>query len=338
MTTAPLDLSDNATAPDFVALSFYKIFGYPDLGALLVRKDSGHILQWRKYFGGGTVDMITAIDDCWHMRKDYTVDDRYSLHDQLEDGTLPFHSILALDTALDVQQHLFGTMSDVSKHTTYLTKRLFDHLSALRHWNGTPLCRIYNDATAKYGDSKTQGATVAFNVQKPDGSLVPYSEIERVADEHAIHIRSGGLCNPGGIATHLSLRPWEMKRAWSSGHRCGHATEIISGKPTGVVRASLGAMSTKSDVDRLVKLLSASYVERQAASKSSLYTKVAIDSSGIPPKQSSGYTVVAISESDSSLSNTQLMSRRDRHAKKWIRRVSSRFAPKRPVKFAVSTA
>ncbi|KAI7027028.1 PLP-dependent transferase, partial [Hortaea werneckii] len=32
--TAPLDLSDPATAPDFVALSFYKIFGFPNIGAL----------------------------------------------------------------------------------------------------------------------------------------------------------------------------------------------------------------------------------------------------------------------------------------------------------------
>ena len=35
--TAQLDLGDEETAPDFVALSFYKIFGFPDLGALIVR-------------------------------------------------------------------------------------------------------------------------------------------------------------------------------------------------------------------------------------------------------------------------------------------------------------
>lgn len=41
-TTCPLDFSDPDSAPDFTALSFYKIFGFPDLGALIVRKSSGH--------------------------------------------------------------------------------------------------------------------------------------------------------------------------------------------------------------------------------------------------------------------------------------------------------
>ena len=63
-TTCPIDLSDEG-APGFTCVSFYKIFGFPNVGAL-VRKEAGHMLQQRKYFGGGTVDMITAPDDTWH--------------------------------------------------------------------------------------------------------------------------------------------------------------------------------------------------------------------------------------------------------------------------------
>eukprot|EP00755_Sulcionema_specki_P001634 Sspe_Gene.117236::Locus_108039_Transcript_1_1_Confidence_1.000_Length_906::g.117236::m.117236/K15631/ABA3; molybdenum cofactor sulfurtransferase len=52
----PIDLSDPANQPDFVAVSFYKAFGYPTgLGALLVRKGAEHLLE-KKYFGGGTVE------------------------------------------------------------------------------------------------------------------------------------------------------------------------------------------------------------------------------------------------------------------------------------------
>jgi len=29
-------------------VSFYKVFGFPDLGGLVVRKDSGHILALRR--------------------------------------------------------------------------------------------------------------------------------------------------------------------------------------------------------------------------------------------------------------------------------------------------
>ncbi len=56
--TAQLDLSDADNAPDFTALSFYKIFEFPDLGALIVRKSSAHVLSERQYFGGGTVEMV----------------------------------------------------------------------------------------------------------------------------------------------------------------------------------------------------------------------------------------------------------------------------------------
>jgi len=55
-TTTQLDFSDPDSAPDFTALSFYKIFGFPDLGALIVRRNSGGVLLWRKYFGGSTVN------------------------------------------------------------------------------------------------------------------------------------------------------------------------------------------------------------------------------------------------------------------------------------------
>ena len=53
--TNQLDLQ--YTQPDFVSISFYKIFGYPTgLGALLVKCSVLDILT-KKYFGGGTVDM-----------------------------------------------------------------------------------------------------------------------------------------------------------------------------------------------------------------------------------------------------------------------------------------
>ena len=51
--TSPLDLTANPA--HFVALSFYKMFGYPTgLGALLVRSDCAHLLH-KGYYGGGTV-------------------------------------------------------------------------------------------------------------------------------------------------------------------------------------------------------------------------------------------------------------------------------------------
>lgn len=250
--------ASNDCAPDFTCLSFYKIFGFPDLGGLIVRKDSGHVLQWRKFFGGGTILMATVIDQSWHYRKET------SLHEALEDGTLPFHNIVALGCAIDVHRRLFGSMERISRHTHFLGRRLYKGLRELRHENGQSLVKIYNEDGNEYLDKKTQGSTVAFNLRRGDGSYISYVDIEEDADAHDIYLRSGGLCNAGGIATYLNLKPWEFKRSWSAGHRCGgkKGLEVIGGKPTGVVRASLGAMSTIADVDALLAFLADTYAEK----------------------------------------------------------------------------
>jgi molybdenum cofactor sulfurtransferase len=163
--TAQLDLSNASMAPDFTVLSFYKIFGFPDLGAVVVRKAAGHILRQRRYFGGGTVDMVVAVDTdtAWHAKK------KDELHDELEDGTLAFHNIIALDASLDTHQRLYGSMSRVSAHVCYLSKLLYKRLEALQHGNGSSVCKIYKHATSTYGDSKTQGPTVAFNIRNSQG-------------------------------------------------------------------------------------------------------------------------------------------------------------------------
>lgn len=258
-TTRPLNslFEDPDSAPDFTALSFYKIFGFPDLGGLIVRKASGRILHFgRKYFGGGTVAMVTVLGNKPWFKS------RETLHESLEDGTLPFHNIIALSTAIDTHRRLYGPypMETISRHTAFLGKRLYDSLCSLRHSTGIPVCKIYMGTESLYGDSTTQGATVAFNVVDADGKYIPFtSVVEKLADEREIYVRSGQLCNPGGVASHLKFETWHMTRLWEYGHRCGEAqhtmTEVVNGKPTGVVRVSLGAMTTIANVDTLIAFL-----------------------------------------------------------------------------------
>lgn len=67
VSTSRLDLSK--TQPDFVCLSFYKIFGYPTgLGAILVKNSSQGVLNQKKYFGGGTVDIVLSTEN-FHMKR-----------------------------------------------------------------------------------------------------------------------------------------------------------------------------------------------------------------------------------------------------------------------------
>ncbi|EPT24435.1 aminotransferase, class V family protein, partial [Toxoplasma gondii ME49] len=83
--TSPLSLSRHPA--DFVAFSFYKIFGYPTgLGALLVRSEDASKLQ-RLYWGGGSV-AASVCDSRWCARKT-------NVALRFEDGTLPFLAIIA---------------------------------------------------------------------------------------------------------------------------------------------------------------------------------------------------------------------------------------------------
>lgn len=253
VSTAQLDLSDWRSAPDFTALSFYKIFGYPDLGALLVRKSAGHVLRKRQYFGGGTVDMVINATnhpgEAWHARKELTI------HEAVEDGTPAFHNIVALDSAMKVHRALYGSMEQVSQHAGYLAKTLYENLAAMEHANGVQVCKIYKDVASDYADAKTQGPIIAFNVQAATGMWVAKSHIEQLGILNKIQLRCGGVCNPGGIARFLDMTPPELRCNYTKGLRCGNALDLIDGKPTGIIRVSLGAMSSMRDIRKFINFM-----------------------------------------------------------------------------------
>jgi selenocysteine lyase/cysteine desulfurase len=112
----------------------------------------------------------------------------------LEDGTLPFHSILALGEAIDVHAELYGSMDNISVHTTALVRRLYFGMRGLRHGNGRLLCKIYEEGEGEtaFGDAKRQGATVAFNLLRADGTYESHATVERLANERGVYVRSGG--------------------------------------------------------------------------------------------------------------------------------------------------
>jgi molybdenum cofactor sulfurtransferase len=258
VSTSPLDLSDAENAPDFTVLSLYKMFGFPDLGALVVRQAAAHAFDKRRYFGGGTVEMVVCLKEQWHAKK------AESLHERLEDGTLPIHSIMALDSAIAIHRELFTSLERVSQHTSFLAAKLYNELSTLRHSNGQEACQVYKDPISSYDDAATQGPIVAFNLRNETGGWVSNAEVEKLAAIKNFHLRTGGLCNPGGIAASLNLAPWEMHENFSSGQRCGNENDIMQGKPTGMIRVSLGAMSTMNDVNAFIAFVREFFVREES--------------------------------------------------------------------------
>ena len=169
----------------------------------------------------------------------------------LEDGTPASHNILALNFALKTHQRLFGSMENVSKHTCNLISILHEKMSRIFHSNGRLVCKIYEGSPPKYGTSKDR-PTIAFNVQNSRGEWVGKSDFERLAILNDIQLRTVGVCNPGGIASALEMSAQEMRDNFDEGLRCGNELDEINGKTTGIIRVSLGAMSSMQDIEKLM--------------------------------------------------------------------------------------
>uniref|UniRef100_A0A1L8DZE8 Putative molybdenum cofactor sulfurase n=1 Tax=Nyssomyia neivai TaxID=330878 RepID=A0A1L8DZE8_9DIPT len=242
--------------PDFVCISFYKIFGYPTgLGALLVNKRAEHVLK-KRYYGGGTVKIAMSQIN-FHEKRD-------SLHERFEDGTISFLSILSLLHGFNTLQRLvpyykngMKTMERISKHTFNLVKYLRNRLAALKHYSGKNVVILYADTD--YSSNKLQGGIVNFNVLHSDGSFVGFAEFSYMATIFNITIRTGCFCNPGACQRHLELSNKLVKEQFQAGHICGDTNDLINGIPTGSIRASVGYMTGLANVNALINMIEKCY-------------------------------------------------------------------------------
>lgn len=256
LSTNALDL--RRYKPDFVCLSFYKIFGYPTgLGALIVSK-RGEMRLAKKYYGGGTVKIALTRTN-WHQKRD-------PIHEQFEDGTISFLSIIALQTCFKFMENLLGAdfTNRVSRHVFNLGKYLYRALKNLKHYNGNTVVCLHHDAA--FDDVNTQGGIVNFSLRHADGSFVGFAEFTSIAALHNIVLRTGCFCNPGSCQSHLQLTNEDLMKQFNSGHICGDDNDLIDGAPTGSIRASFGYMTTKANVDKLIQVINDCYTESSSQS------------------------------------------------------------------------
>ncbi|MDG4759041.1 aminotransferase class V-fold PLP-dependent enzyme [Micromonospora sp. WMMD710] len=243
--TNRLDL--RTVRPDFVCLSWYKLFGYPTgIGALLARREALARLR-RPWFAGGTIRAVSVQGD-WHR----SMDDESAF----EDGTLNF---LSIPDVLFGLRWLDGIGVDlVHSRVGLLTEWLLGRLTALRHRTGQPVLRVYGPTTGE-----GRGATVTFNVLRPDGSLVDERLIARESASAGFSLRTGCFCNPGagegafGISG-TSLRRRLLARVDTIDQYLG-ALRLPTG---GAARVSFGLASNAADAERFLAFVEASYLDR----------------------------------------------------------------------------
>ncbi len=87
--TNRLDLS--RWHPDFVTLSFYKIFGYPTgIGCLIAHRNALEKLH-RPWFAGGTITIASVQGDGYYLKEGEAA---------FEDGTIDYLNIPAVEIGL----------------------------------------------------------------------------------------------------------------------------------------------------------------------------------------------------------------------------------------------
>ena len=238
--TNRLDLA--AVKPDFVALSFYKMFGYPTgVGCLLVRNAALATLR-RPWFAGGTVNFAT-VEGRRHILSPGEAG--------FEDGTLNYLSIPAVEIGL---RHLASIgMETIETRVTCLTEWLLAQLLDLRHTNGRHMVRIYGPIT-----SAARGGIVTMNFYDPEGHLIDYRRVEELAGQERISIRTGCFCNPGAGEAAEGLTEDDVAAAIreSPDMTMPRFLQFIThrdGKSAGAIRVSLGLASNFADVERFVR-------------------------------------------------------------------------------------
>jgi len=252
-----LDLS--AVRPEFVAMSWYKVFGYPTgVGALLVRRDALSRLR-RPWFSGGTIWGV-SVQGGWHRM----LDDEGAF----EDGTVNFLSIPDVTAGLD-WVNAIGT-DLIHRRVSLLTGWLLDRLSRLKHGNGAPLIRLHGPA-----GMAGRGGTVSLNFLDPDGHVVDERAVARDAAAAGISLRTGCFCNPGAgeWALGLSRRdvrgPWWLALLGGGFLRRSMTTvddylAVIGLETGGAVRVSLGLASNIADVEAFLDFAERTYRDRGA--------------------------------------------------------------------------
>ena len=242
--TNRLDLSQ--WHPDFVSISFYKMFGYPTgIGCLLARREALDKLG-RPWFAGGTISLASAAGD-WHQLAEN--------EEGFEDGTLNYLGLPAVEIGLRHMQSIGIEM--IHERVCCLTGWLLEQLTGLCHSNGTPLVRIYGPQS-----NAMRGGTIAFNVLDPSGKVVDERIVDIQAAEHDFSLRTGCFCNPGaGEAAFGRDQQALVALKNCQSLTCDEYIKHLGLESVGAHRVSLGIVSNFADVYRFIVFLQQTFTD-----------------------------------------------------------------------------
>lgn len=250
--TTRLDMS--ITKPEFLIISWYKLFGFPTgVGCLVVKKEALSRLV-RPWFSGGTIQAVT-VGVAWHLKARGA--------EGFEDGTVNF---------LGIPEVMFGLewinavgLQVIGLRVRCLTGWFLKRLAALRHSDRTPIARIYGPE-----NMDMRGGTVAFNLLDSGGKVVDERLVGQESAAAGISLRTGCFCNPGAGEAAMGLTVASLRRlatATAQMRGMDDFVEVLGLPSAGAIRVSFGIASTSTDVDRFFEFVEKTYRDRVTTSE-----------------------------------------------------------------------
>ena len=218
-----------------MALSFYKMFGWPTgVGCLLARLEALAKLD-RPWFSGGTI--VAAF-----VQREYYQSAPGAAH--FEDGTVNYLNLPGVEIGLRFLDRV--GLERIHDRVGALGVGLLEMLDSLRHADGSPAAVIYGPRTWE-----RRGATIAFNFLHPDGRIVDERYVDRIASARNMSLRTGCFCNPGaGEIAFTIARETLVGGEFGEGMTLDDYVRAIGLPSGGAIRASLGIASNFADLYR----------------------------------------------------------------------------------------
>ena len=263
----------NIGKPEFMSVSFYKIFGYPTgIGCLVAKKAALEKLT-RPSFAGGTV-RYTGVSSNTIVHLPYHSD----RHENYEEGTINFQATAAVAAGVRYMQNVIG-MAQLERHVKYFSAWTEMKLRSMNWDNGKPL--VYIPPNRCSDDTRGHALPVVFLAR--DGKLLHHKIVENALATQGIAVRTGCFCNPGSTQQLMIDHADIVENGWdefidkhaSNLESEGRLDEMVANASSlGFVRISFGAPTNMRDIETLLTCLRKEILQKKDDIKMRMEKKV----------------------------------------------------------------